>query len=69
MEPSGWRDRKVSQHVDAIRALIRPDWVLAVLAVDSQGRPYFMCPEWHRELLRLALGDSVGLLNEPPESP
>jgi hypothetical protein len=41
----------VAQHVDAIRAIIRPDRVLAILAADPDGRPYFICPEWNIEPL------------------
>jgi len=40
--PVGEFDLQIAAHVDAIRVLIRPDWVLAVVAVNADGIPYFL---------------------------
>ena len=49
------RDWAIAKHVDAIRALIRPDWVLAILAVDERQVPYFICPQEQRADLHALL--------------
>lgn len=62
------RDARIAKHVDAIRTLIRPHWVLAVFAVREDGVPYFMAPDGHQLMIAAALEGFHGLTQQPPES-
>jgi len=40
--PVGEYDMQIAAHVQAIRMLLSPDWVLAIVAVNADGVPYFI---------------------------
>lgn len=61
-------DAAIAKHVDAIRALIRPDAVLALFCLDSSGRAYFVAPETHDLLIRAALQGYAVMVEDTPES-
>jgi hypothetical protein len=62
------RDLRIAKHVDAVRALIRPSWVLAIFAVDREGRAYFIAPAGYESVVNAALAGYSGLTQIPPES-
>jgi hypothetical protein len=61
-------DRSICKHVDAIQALINPDRVLAVFAVEPDGQPYFFAPPGYERLIDAALDGYRGLTETRPTS-
>ena len=62
-------DTAIAKHVDAIRALIKPDVVLALFCLDAQGAAYFVAPASHDILIRAALQGYTVLADNQPGSP
>jgi hypothetical protein len=63
------RDELIAKHVDAISALVRPDFVLALLVVDPSGLPAFFCPDQHKKALDCLIDGLRSGAIEPVDSP
>ena len=59
----------IFKHADAIRALIRPNFLLGLLCVDEQGRPCVVAPDFLTDAVREALAGSRIMVQRTPESP
>lgn len=61
-------DRGIARHVDAIQVILRPDRVVAILVIEPEGWPYFICPPANDAVLRFVLGQSFTLGRDEPTS-
>lgn len=62
------RDTLIAKHIDAVSALIRPSRVMAIVAVNDDGRPYMIAPEANEPAVAAFLSTYTRLGKVLPES-
>jgi hypothetical protein len=62
------RNDRVAKHADAIRTLIRPDFLIGLFCVGKDGRPFFITPAWLEPAVKAALEGYLLVVDDTPES-